>query len=765
MKIREFSSAQLEAATESTRRLSRDWFQVWSQFLAAGRFRPVAVIVVGAGMLLIYLGVLYSGVWLGVIGFFLVAVGLYAIKDAIASQMDESPEKGRLWIGIGGALLAAAFLFVFLGLRTEWAPIVVGGVMLGVIGLLPLSKFLRLRSEQPGEHSGEIARRGRGGTVALLGLVALAIGIGLVAASANWFLGAAAVVGGLTLYRTGLTGYITADRFRWAAPVGLGGLLIGTVLVIISAETSELLLFLVGGLVGTLGAHLLAVALRSDAGEQWKKSSNLWQRFRRPVHWAIWLVLAATWLLIITVYDQPFAVGTALSLVVAGVGALFVWRGESMFTVLAVGLLVAWGAIDRDVEPSPDWNTGNGRILAIGDSYMSGEGAPLYLEGTNTKGSSPNQCRRAPTAYPMIVAEELGMDIQFLACSGAKAVDILHRAQMPDSPDDVPGGKAQIEHADWDGGFDYVLVSIGGNDASFSDVVIGCLLPGSCSDVGANFMLRAHDPIEGVRLTYEHRGAPDDESEQERARRQEAEEFHEQPMGDKLLELFQTVRAKAGEDTPVIVMPYPLMVTPTGCKDVMLTTEEHQFVTRFVELLNAQAQRAAARAGVHFFAGGRTAFVDDRLCSNGEVEPAAINFISVLPVEGSLVDRINPANWPHQSMHPNPTGHGRTAAALLSWLATDPPTANPQPKPDATFASENITVRPLTDAEVAELQESENSGIDAQKEWRNYVLSQAAKEAWPLVTILLLGGLFFAMTSIREPFNRPDDPDEQSSSQ
>ena len=65
-------------------------------------------------------------------------------------------------------------------------------------------------------------------------------------------------------------------------------------------------------------------------------------------------------------------------------------------------------------------------MVAMGDSFMSGEGAPTYFKGTNTKGK--NQCRRAPTSYAArLVGSHAAVvpdHLVFLACSGAVAVNI-----------------------------------------------------------------------------------------------------------------------------------------------------------------------------------------------------------------------------------------------------------------------------------------------------------------------------------------------------
>ena len=76
---------------------------------------------------------------------------------------------------------------------------------------------------------------------------------------------------------------------------------------------------------------------------------------------------------------------------------------------------------------------GRPAFAALGDSFISGEGAQEFLAGTNQTGS--NQCRRAPTAYAPLLAEQhrhgVPRHVVFLACSGAKTDDITDDQPVP----------------------------------------------------------------------------------------------------------------------------------------------------------------------------------------------------------------------------------------------------------------------------------------------------------------------------------------------
>lgn len=63
-------------------------------------------------------------------------------------------------------------------------------------------------------------------------------------------------------------------------------------------------------------------------------------------------------------------------------------------------------------------------IVALGDSYPSGEGNPPFEETTNIDGV--NQCHRSELAYPAIVARDIHAEFRNVACSGATVEAVLH---------------------------------------------------------------------------------------------------------------------------------------------------------------------------------------------------------------------------------------------------------------------------------------------------------------------------------------------------
>ncbi|HVA52039.1 MAG TPA: SGNH/GDSL hydrolase family protein [Acidimicrobiales bacterium] len=110
--------------------------------------------------------------------------------------------------------------------------------------------------------------------------------------------------------------------------------------------------------------------------------------------------------------------------------------------------------------------------VALGDSYASGEGlqssAATYLSPSNNDG-----CHRSVTAYPVLVATSLNLNLGqfesygsggFVACSGATTKDLLKGENG-----EPPQLRALSPATRW------VTLTAGGDDLHFSNVLVACL--------------------------------------------------------------------------------------------------------------------------------------------------------------------------------------------------------------------------------------------------------------------------------------------------
>ena len=432
---------------------------------------------------------------------------------------------------------------------------------------------------------------------------------------------------------------------------------------------------------------------------------------------------------------------TFVALTIALVGAWIVWRGATLFIVVVVGFAFVWGLFPHTAGDPDHVNADTGNdaqtsgIVAFGDSFISGEGAPDFFAGTDRKGADRNECRRAPTAYPVLIAHpadgaaanvdadeqggaippiteltESGLD--FYACSGAKLRDVLalcadnpaldeeneaalelaadlagetagsaeiadevfvtaggdrcameanelegrRRAQLgcepdellplgqyPCGPSEIYGSTLQVTNLPEDRSrTQLVLLSIGGNDVRFGDIVAGCLLPGSCTE-------RREIWLDNVAA-----------------------------IGPELTEAYVRIKREFGGTVPIVVMPYPLVLTEDTCDSSPLDASEHEFIFEFTTVLNRQLATSASQAGVYFFADGAFALEGRRLC---ESEERGINLIRLQPTDGPLLDRLNPGSWTHNSMHPNRRGHQMIARELSTWLQRDGIVGSSNPVP------------------------------------------------------------------------------------
>jgi hypothetical protein len=346
------------------------------------------------------------------------------------------------------------------------------------------------------------------------------------------------------------------------------------------------------------------------------------------------------------------------------VGAI---AANTPFDVLIVvaGVAVLWASAPRGVHqgdpvvPDPDETV----MVALGDSYMSGEGAPKFFNGTNHK--DENECRRAPTAYAALIVTEdndaIPDDLAFLACSGAKGRHIYDHAQHPGEPVGGPvrtlpdgttsRGLDQLDHLDWlrkNKRFDLqlLIVSIGGNEALFGEIGRSCIGPGDCSEIGSEW-LRNLDEVR-----------------------------------NRLDETYQEIRDHIGTATPVLVVPYPIPLNAEGCDWSLLTPNEHRFINRFVVQLNRVLSDAAAEAGLYYLGAMTTALEleDLRICDR-EAGEVGVNFFGTNPVEGTIDQNVNPRHWFHNSLHPNERGHLAMREVLERWFVQRPDLTANRPDP------------------------------------------------------------------------------------
>ena len=411
-----------------------------------------------------------------------------------------------------------------------------------------------------------------------------------------------------------------------------------------------------------LGVALLAlpagVALLSEEAIE-----RLATEHRRglPV-WALasFLVFAGAACLVAYRLDSPLVLVAC-----AGLAGLVVALASSTLADIAVVLaLIAFvGITPRQAEIGEGLRPAStGALVALGDSYMSGEGAATFFTGTDDGGA--NGCRRSPTAWAAVAGQHDFAGVHFLACSGARTYNVR--------TEDEDGGP--VPHGQYDEGLSeaekdadprpepvtqlaqyealtrgaaqapgLVVISIGGNDVGFSTIGQMCVAPGDCATKGDLWLGALHDVRKEIRDTL------------------------------------REVEGAFPEGTPIAVIPYPSPIYEPGpgeertCDDVALKASERAFISDFVDALNDTIRRAVPRDADMSFVGG----MEDALRRNGLqlCDPLnggrpGVNFIGIRSVNGDPSQRFNPANWLHNSLHPNERGHAAMYGVFREWWAT-----------------------------------------------------------------------------------------------
>jgi lysophospholipase L1-like esterase len=200
------------------------------------------------------------------------------------------------------------------------------------------------------------------------------------------------------------------------------------------------------------------------------------------------------------------------------------------------------------------------QYVALGDSYSSGVGTRVFY-------SESGSCKRSPEAYGPKVAAARGYTLSFQACSGAKTSEVNEK-QL---------GTLSSSTA-------LVTITIGGNDAGFSNVIINCAL----------YYFTCGGAIK------------------------EANEFIEKKLAGLLDTTYNDIRARA-TTAHVVVLGYPHLFTSEGktCNANFLTSSNEKKLNETGDKLDTVIKGRAAAHGFTFV-DPRTAFLPHEVCASEE---------------------------------------------------------------------------------------------------------------------------------------------------
>jgi lysophospholipase L1-like esterase len=254
-----------------------------------------------------------------------------------------------------------------------------------------------------------------------------------------------------------------------------------------------------------------------------------------------------------------------------------------LFLAAAAALLPFLGAPAQAAGPS---------YVALGDSYSSGVGTRTYI-------SDGTSCKRSTYAYPYLIAQSKGYTLNFQACSGA-----------------TTGTVTSSQLGALNSSTRYVTMSVGGNDAGFSDVITECALPGWASD--------CNGAIDG------------------------AQSFINNTLPGRLNTLYASIRTKA-PNAKVVIVGYPRLFNGEDCNAAtFFSPSEESRLNQTADLLNSKLSAAASAKGFAF-ANPTSRFIGHAVCG----DPEWLNGLS------------NPIT---ESYHPNRTGQSSGYVPLVGPL-------------------------------------------------------------------------------------------------
>ncbi|GAA1948339.1 SGNH/GDSL hydrolase family protein [Kitasatospora viridis] len=231
--------------------------------------------------------------------------------------------------------------------------------------------------------------------------------------------------------------------------------------------------------------------------------------------------------------------------------------------------------------------------VALGDSYSAGVGAGNY-------DSSSGSCSRSYNAYPELWAQANSpSSFSFEACSGAKTGDVL-------------SGQLSVLNS----ATSLVSITIGGNDAGFSNTMETCVLDGTSSCLSAVST---------------------------------AESYAQNTLPGSLNTLFTAIHNKAPH-AQVVVLGYPHLYQVPGSCLFGISDTSRTAINGAADTLDGVLDKAAANAGFSY-ADVRDQFSGHEICGDSD-------------------QWLNSTTWPiDESYHPNASGQANGFYPVFSQYA------------------------------------------------------------------------------------------------
>lgn len=274
------------------------------------------------------------------------------------------------------------------------------------------------------------------------------------------------------------------------------------------------------------------------------------------------------------------------------------------------------------------WTPPGAQYVAMGDSFSSGEGNPLFEFRTDENGV--NECHRSHQAYPRLLQADSNLELgrtAFVACSGATTSNVLYGGSGTGSWGGVPQVDALSEDTD------VVTITIGGNDVGFSTFAMNCILA-SCRPNSPAY----NDIMGNINGTLQ----------------------------DDLEDVYREILQESG-DAEVYVVAYPLLVGDSiNGSDCDTFGSLNDYGARAVtNALNYRIESAVSEVRMDVSNpdyGNRLTFVLANTSSGAS--PFDGNFVCSSPSYFNDIEVVNP----EYSLHPNTLGHEAYAQIIEGFM-------------------------------------------------------------------------------------------------
>ena len=281
------------------------------------------------------------------------------------------------------------------------------------------------------------------------------------------------------------------------------------------------------------------------------------------------------------------------------------------------------------------------RLVILGDSYSSGEGTFSYLPGTPTVSA---ECHRSLQTYGLALFSrdgKVGPDdgSAILACSGAVTENYFDSQPGGFFRTRAPSQREQLHEKLWRSGSppDLALMTFGGNDVGFADIITVCALPKDCTQ---DRLWTARRFVDLANLD------------------QQLTKLYVAVSAD--LNSYQARESRDGEWAPLVVLGYPQVLANSGsCSN--LNSNERDFGIRVGQEINREIREAVETVQGQglpvYFADSVEASM---LPNNTMCAPEGRRWVNPIALKDVFSTRV-------EQMHPNASGYAAMTAALVQW--------------------------------------------------------------------------------------------------